>query len=96
MYLCCLVLRDIGTSPLPWRHPVLRRRRSRPTAFTQVSSLKHRLVSLQLKVKSLSETRDEAKSQAEELRVTCEQLQTQMSTSNTKLMTQRNTIEVGF
>lgn len=88
-------MKDFGTSPLPWKAaPAVRRRRLRNSAFTQVSSLKHRLVSLQLQVKSLSETRDEAKSQKEQLTVTCGELQSQVSTSNTKLLTQRNTIEV--
>lgn len=57
--------------------------------------MKQRLVSLQLKVTSLTEARDQAKSRSDELTVACDQLQNQVSAANTKLSVQRNTILVG-
>ena len=86
--------RDIGTSTLPWKRRALGLR-AKTTAFTQVSSLKQRLMSLQLKVKTLTDTKDEAKKQADELIATCDQLHTQINTANTKLINQRTTIQVG-
>lgn len=89
--LCTIIGRDVGTSPVPL---LRRRRRPRTTAFTQVSSVKQRLNSLQLKVTALTTSREQAKERIEELTAECGQLQSQLSLANNKISGQRATIQV--
>ncbi|XP_067928854.1 centlein-like isoform X2 [Watersipora subatra] len=84
--------RDMGTCTLPYKRRSVKSR-VRSMAFTQVSSLRQRLISLQLKVKTLTETRDEMKKEAEELLATCDRLHSQINIADTKLINQRTTIQ---
>ncbi|KAF6040787.1 CNTLN [Bugula neritina] len=87
------VARNVATSTSPPRCKRGRWRRLRPNAFSQVSSLKQRLVSLQMKVKSLTEDKEQTRLKSEELVATCEQLQSEVSSTNTRIISQKVTIQ---
>jgi len=87
-------VRTVATSPMVFKNNA--RWHSRKSAFTQVSSLKQRLISLQLRVATLDKGKTEACLRADQLTAECETLQKQLTNANTALTTHRNTNQVGI
>lgn len=94
MFYC--TVRDVGTSTLPWTRRGSIKTKARGAAFSQVSSLKQRLVSLQIQVRRLTEARDEGKARNDELVVEGEKLRSQISAASNQLASSRFTIQVCY